>query len=47
MTDQDLSAADILARIADTLETSRPENGGDPTASYFAKLVANGPDGFL
>ena len=47
MTDQTLSAADILARIADTLETRRPENGGDPTASYSAKLLAKGPDAFL
>jgi phosphoribosyl-ATP pyrophosphohydrolase len=47
MTDQTLSAADILARIADTLETRRPENGGDPTASYSAKLLAKGPDSFL
>ncbi|MGV2904900.1 phosphoribosyl-ATP diphosphatase [Achromobacter sp. AGC25] len=47
MTDQTLSAADILARIADTLETRRPENGGDPAASYSAKLLAKGPDAFL
>lgn len=47
MTDQALSAADILARIADTLETRRPENGGDPAASYSAKLLAKGPDSFL
>jgi len=47
MTDHALSAADILARIADTLETRRPENGGDPTASYSAKLLAKGPDAVL
>ncbi|MCD0498292.1 phosphoribosyl-ATP diphosphatase [Achromobacter sp. MY14] len=47
MTDQTLSAADILARIADTLETRRPENGGDPATSYSAKLLAKGPDSFL
>jgi len=47
MTDQTLSSADILARIADTLETRRPENGGDPAASYSAKLLAKGPDAFL
>ncbi len=47
MTAQAASAADILARIADTLETRRPENGGDPQASYSAKLLAKGPDAFL
>ena len=47
MTDQTLTAADILARIADTLETRRPQNGGDPAASYTAKLLAKGPDAFL
>ncbi|MCW0208127.1 MAG: phosphoribosyl-ATP diphosphatase [Achromobacter sp.] len=47
MTDQAASAAEILARIADTLETRRPENGGDPKASYSAKLLAKGPDAFL
>jgi phosphoribosyl-ATP pyrophosphohydrolase len=36
MTDSPLTAHDILARIADTLETRRPENGGDPKASYAA-----------
>ncbi|WP_447917276.1 phosphoribosyl-ATP diphosphatase [Achromobacter aegrifaciens] len=47
MTAQAASAADILARIADTLETRLPENGGDPQASYSAKLLAKGPDAFL
>lgn len=47
MTDQAESAAEILARIADTLATRRPENGGDPKASYAAKLLAKGPDAFL
>ena len=47
MTDSSLSAADILARIADTLETRLPENGGDPATSYSAKLLAKGPDSFL
>jgi len=42
-----LSGTDTLARIADTLETRRPENGGDPQASYVAKLLAKGPDAFL
>jgi phosphoribosyl-ATP pyrophosphohydrolase len=38
---------DILARIADTLESRRPANGGDPATSYVAKLLARGPDSFL
>lgn len=38
---------DILSRIADTLDTRRPENGGDPSSSYVAKLLARGPDAFL
>ncbi|CAM3911215.1 phosphoribosyl-ATP diphosphatase [Bordetella tumbae] len=42
-----LSGTDTLARIADTLETRRPENGGDPQSSYVAKLLAKGPDAFL
>ncbi|ANY14525.1 phosphoribosyl-ATP diphosphatase [Bordetella pseudohinzii] len=39
--------ADVLARVADTLESRRPENGGDPQTSYVAKLLAKGPDAFL
>ncbi|QDQ86199.1 phosphoribosyl-ATP diphosphatase [Alcaligenaceae bacterium SJ-26] len=37
----------ILTRIADTLETRLPENGGDPSTSYVAKLLAKAPDAFL
>ena len=37
----------ILARLADTLESRLPQNGGDPSASYTAKLLAKGPDAFL
>ena len=37
----------ILARLADTLESRLPQNGGDPNASYTAKLLAIGPDAFL
>lgn len=40
-------AATILARLADTLESRLPANGGDPSASYTAKLLARGPDAFL
>ena len=37
----------ILARLADTLESRLPKNGGDPSSSYAAKLLARGPDSFL
>lgn len=37
----------ILARLADTLESRLPANGGDPAGSYAAKLYARGPDAFL
>ncbi|WZB62817.1 phosphoribosyl-ATP diphosphatase [Achromobacter xylosoxidans] len=47
MTATQLNAGDVLARVADTLETRRPENGGDPQASYAARLLAKGPDAFL
>ncbi|SPU48816.1 phosphoribosyl-ATP diphosphatase [Bordetella trematum] len=38
---------DVLARVADTLHSRRPDQGGDPQASYVAKLLAKGPDAFL
>ncbi|QIM48027.1 phosphoribosyl-ATP diphosphatase [Pusillimonas sp. DMV24BSW_D] len=41
------NTAQILARLADTLESRLPQNGGDPSASYTAKLLAKGPDAFL
>lgn len=40
-------SATILARLADTLESRLPRNGGDPSNSYTAKLLARGPDAFL
>ncbi|HUG59662.1 MAG TPA: phosphoribosyl-ATP diphosphatase [Candidimonas sp.] len=45
MTQQD--TATILSRLADTLESRLPENGGDPSSSYSAKLLSRGPDAFL
>ncbi len=47
MTDLDPAAAAILTRLADTLESRLPKNGGDPASSYSAKLLARGPDAFL
>lgn len=37
----------FLSRLADTLETRLPANGGDPQGSYVAKLYSKGPDSFL
>ncbi|HLV28301.1 MAG TPA: phosphoribosyl-ATP diphosphatase [Burkholderiaceae bacterium] len=37
----------LLARLADTLESRLPAQGGDPQASYVAKLYQRGPDAFL
>lgn len=49
MTQDNLPAptADILVRLADVLETRRPQVGGDSQSSYTAKLLARGPDAFL
>ena len=41
------TSADLLARLADTLASRLPENGGDPQHSYVAKLFSKGPDAFL
>lgn len=37
----------ILFRLADTLEARLPANGGDPSTSYAARLLAGGPDAIL
>ncbi len=41
------TSTDLLARLADTLATRRPDRGGDPESSYVARLLAKGPDAFL
>ena len=41
------NSSDALARLADVMESRKPRNGGDPAASYVARLLAKGPDGFL
>lgn len=38
---------DVLARLTAVIESRRPANGGDPQASYVARLLAKGPDAFL
>lgn len=39
--------ADPLARLADVIESRKPANGGNPEASYVARLLHRGPDAFL
>ncbi|MBA2673599.1 phosphoribosyl-ATP diphosphatase [Ramlibacter sp.] len=38
---------DSLARLAAIIESRKPANGGDPEASYVARLLHKGPDAFL
>ena len=40
-------STDILARVADVLESRLPANGGNPETSYVARLLHKGPDAFL
>ena len=42
-----MTAVDPLARLADVIESRKPANGGDPDASYVARLLHKGPDAFL
>lgn len=42
-----MTAADPLARLADVIESRKPAHGGDPEASYVARLLHRGPDAFL
>ena len=36
-----------LARVAETIESRKAENGGDPATSYVARLMAKGDDAIL
>lgn len=38
---------DALARLAAVIESRKAVNGGDPAASYVARLLHKGPDAFL
>ena len=38
---------DSLARLAAVIETRKVAKGGDPEASYVARLLHKGPDAFL
>ncbi len=41
------TSQDALARLAAVIESRKAANGGDPGASYVARLLHKGPDGFL
>ena len=38
---------DALARLSAVIESRKAANGGDPAASYVARLLHQGPDAFL
>ena len=38
---------DTFARLAEVIESRRPENGGDPDKSYVARLFSKGVDAIL
>ena len=42
-----MTAVDALARLAEVIESRKPANGGNPEASYVARLLHKGPDAFL
>jgi phosphoribosyl-ATP pyrophosphohydrolase len=42
-----MNANDSLARLAAVIESRKPGRGGDPDASYVARLLHKGPDAFL
>lgn len=42
-----LTPGEVFERLADVIESRLPERGGDPQASYVARLLAKGPDAFL
>ncbi len=42
-----MSSNDSLARLAAIIESRKPARGGDPQASYVARLLHKGPDAFL
>ena len=41
------SAHDVLARLADVIESRLPSRGGNADTSYVARLLAKGSDSFL
>ncbi len=47
MSEPTTTSQDLLARLAAVIESRRPEAGGDPEASYVARLFAKGTDAIL
>jgi phosphoribosyl-ATP pyrophosphohydrolase len=41
------TSQDALAALAAVIESRKAVNGGDPNASYVARLLYKGPDSFL
>jgi phosphoribosyl-ATP pyrophosphohydrolase len=41
------NSEDALARLAAVIESRKAANGGDPQASYVARLLHQGPDAIL
>ncbi len=41
------NSTDALARLAAVIESRKARNGGDPQASYVARLLSKGSDAFL
>ena len=46
-TASEMTTTDALMRLAEVLESRKPANGGEPDASYVARLLHKGPDAFL
>ena len=42
-----MTSNDSLFVLAQTIESRKPANGGDPDSSYVARLLHKGPDAFL
>lgn len=47
MTASTNSTHDALAQLADVIDARLPARGGNPEASYVARLLHQGPDAFL
>jgi phosphoribosyl-ATP pyrophosphohydrolase len=47
MTQAKFNADEVLARVAEVLESRKPANGGDPAHSYVARLFVKGDDSIL
>lgn len=43
----DAFSQDILAHLADVVQSRHPHQGGDPATSYVARLLSNAPDAVL